>query len=94
MARVFFLGPATVVIRYAGLTILTDPNVFHAGDHVHPGYGLTSEWVTNPAMEVENLSPLHFVLLSQLHGDHFDRGAEREMNKAISLSSPGTRPPT
>jgi L-ascorbate metabolism protein UlaG (beta-lactamase superfamily) len=45
-------------------------------------------------MEVEDMSPLHFVLLSHLHGDHFDRGAERELNKAISLSSPGTRPPT
>ena len=90
----FLVGPAPVEVRCAGFTVLTDPNVFHAGDHVHPGYGLTSEWVTNPAMEVEDMSPLHFVLLSQLHGDHFDRGAERELNKAISLSSPGTRPPT
>jgi L-ascorbate metabolism protein UlaG (beta-lactamase superfamily) len=90
----FLVGPAPVEIRCAGFTVLTDPNVFHAGDHVHPGYGLTSEWVTNPAMEVEDLSPLHFVLLSHLHGDHFDRGAECELNKATPVSPPGARPPT
>ena len=32
---IFFVGNATVVIRYAGFTILTDPNFLHAGDHVH-----------------------------------------------------------
>ena len=31
---VFFIGTATVIIRYAGFTILTDPNFLHAGDHV------------------------------------------------------------
>jgi L-ascorbate metabolism protein UlaG (beta-lactamase superfamily) len=91
---VFLVGPATVKIRYAGFTILTDPNVVHAGDHVHPGYGLTYKRATNPAMEVEDLDPPHFVLLSHLHGAHFDCGAERKLNKAIPLSPPGTRPPT
>ncbi len=43
---VFFVGTATVIIRYAGFTILTDPNFLHAGDHVHLGYGLTSERLT------------------------------------------------
>jgi hypothetical protein len=36
-----FIGTATVLIRYQGLTILTDPNFLHKGDHVHLGYGLT-----------------------------------------------------
>ncbi len=43
---VFFVGTATVILRYAGFTILTDPNFLHAGDHVHLGYGLTSERLT------------------------------------------------
>src|SRR5215210_2999771 len=38
---IFFVGNATVLIRYAGFTILTDPNFLHAGDHVHLGYGLS-----------------------------------------------------
>ena len=84
---VFFVGTATVVIRYAGFTILTDPNFLHAGDHVHLGYGLTSVRRTNPAVEIEDLPPLDFILLSHLHGDHFDRVAERKLNKATPIIS-------
>ena len=84
---IFFVGTATVVIRYAGFTILTDPNFLHAGDHVHLGYGLTSVRKTNPAVEIEDLPPLDFVLLSHLHGDHFDRVAERKLNKATPIVS-------
>jgi L-ascorbate metabolism protein UlaG (beta-lactamase superfamily) len=77
---IFFIGTATVLIRYAGFTILTDPNFLHRGDHVHLGYGLISRRQTNPAVEMEDLPPLDFVLLSHLHGDHFDRVAERKLN--------------
>jgi L-ascorbate metabolism protein UlaG (beta-lactamase superfamily) len=84
---IFFVGTATVVIRYAGFTILTDPNFLHAGDHVHLGYGLTSVRRTDPAVEIEDLPPLDFVLLSHLHGDHFDRIAERKLNKATPIVS-------
>jgi L-ascorbate metabolism protein UlaG (beta-lactamase superfamily) len=87
LGSVFFVGTATVVIRYAGFTILTDPNFLHAGDHVHLGYGLTSVRTTNPAVEIEDLPPLDFVLLSHLHGDHFDRIAERKLNKATPIIS-------
>ena len=34
---IFFVGNATVILRYAGFTILTDPNFLHRGDHVHLG---------------------------------------------------------
>jgi L-ascorbate metabolism protein UlaG (beta-lactamase superfamily) len=84
---IFFVGTATVMIRYAGFTILTDPNFLHAGDHVHLGYGLVSRRQTNPAVEIEDLPPLDFVLLSHMHGDHFDRIAERKLNKAIPIVS-------
>jgi L-ascorbate metabolism protein UlaG (beta-lactamase superfamily) len=89
MGSIFFIGTATVVIRYAGFTIMTDPNFLHAGDHVHLGYGLTSRRVTNPALEIEDLPPLDLVLLSHLHGDHFDRVAERKLNKATPIVSTG-----
>jgi len=84
---IFFVGTATVVIRYAGFTILTDPNFLHSGDHVHLGYGLTSVRRTDPAVGIEDLPPLDFVLLSHLHGDHFDRVAERKLNKATPIIS-------
>ena len=84
---VYFVGTATVVIRYAGFTILTDPNFLHRGDHVHLGYGLISRRLTDPAVEIEDLPPIDFVLLSHLHGDHFDRVAERKLNKATPIIS-------
>jgi L-ascorbate metabolism protein UlaG (beta-lactamase superfamily) len=84
---IFFVGTATVVIRYAGFTILTDPNFLHAGDHVHLGYGLTSVRKTEPAVEIEDLPSLDFVLLSHLHGDHFDRVVERKLNRATPIIS-------
>ncbi len=84
---IFFIGNATVLIRYAGFTILTDPNFLHAGDHVHLGYGLTSRRTIDPAVEIEDLPPLDFVLLSHLHGDHFDRVAEQKLNKATPIVS-------
>jgi L-ascorbate metabolism protein UlaG (beta-lactamase superfamily) len=82
---VFFVGTATVIIRYGGFTILTDPNFLHAGDHVHLGYGLRSRRLTNPAVEIEDLPPLDLVVLSHLHGDHFDRVAEEKLDKTLPI---------
>jgi L-ascorbate metabolism protein UlaG (beta-lactamase superfamily) len=82
---VFFVGTATVILRYAGFTILTDPNFLHAGDHVHLGYGLTSERLTEPALDIDELPPLDFVVLSHYHGDHFDRIAEERLRKDVPI---------
>ena len=82
---IFFIGTATVIVRYAGFTILTDPNFLHAGDHVHLGYGLTAERLTNPAMEIEQLPPLDLCVLSHYHGDHFDRIAEEKLRKDLPI---------
>lgn len=35
-----FVGTATTVIQYGGITILTDPNFLHAGEQIHIGYGI------------------------------------------------------
>jgi L-ascorbate metabolism protein UlaG (beta-lactamase superfamily) len=80
-----FVGTATVILRYAGLTILTDPNFLHSGEHVHLGYGVRSKRVTDPAIEFEYLPPLDFVLLSHLHEDHFDREVERKLNITLPI---------
>jgi L-ascorbate metabolism protein UlaG (beta-lactamase superfamily) len=82
---ILFVGTATVVLRYAGFTILTDPNFLHAGDHVHLGYGLTSERLTNPALDIEELPPVDFCVLSHYHGDHFDRVAEERLRKDLPI---------
>jgi L-ascorbate metabolism protein UlaG (beta-lactamase superfamily) len=82
---IFFVGTATVVLRYADFTILTDPNFLHAGDHVHLGYGLTSERLTNPALDIGELPPVDFCVLSHYHGDHFDRIAEERLRKDLPV---------
>jgi L-ascorbate metabolism protein UlaG (beta-lactamase superfamily) len=82
---IFFVGTATVILRYAGFTILTDPNFLHAGDHVHLGYGLTAERLTNPALELEELPPLDFCVLSHYHGDHFDHIVEERLQKDLPI---------
>ena len=51
----FFIGTATVILRYAGFTILTDPNFLHQGDHIHLGYGLRSNRRTDPAIDINEL---------------------------------------
>jgi L-ascorbate metabolism protein UlaG (beta-lactamase superfamily) len=82
---IFFVGTATVILRYAGFTILTDPNFLHAGDHVHLGYGLTSERLTEPALDIDELPPLDLCVLSHYHGDHFDRIAEEKLPKDLPI---------
>ncbi|WDT74410.1 MAG: MBL fold metallo-hydrolase [Candidatus Manganitrophus sp.] len=85
LGSVFFVGTATVLLRYAGFTILTDPNFLHAGDLVYLGYGLTSERLTHPALDIEDLPPVDFCILSHYHGDHFDRIAEEKLSKALTI---------
>jgi L-ascorbate metabolism protein UlaG (beta-lactamase superfamily) len=82
---VLFIGTATTLIRYAGFTVLTDPNFLHAGDHVHLGYGLVSKRLTEPALGIDQLPPLDLCLLSHLHADHFDRVAAKSLSKDLPI---------
>lgn len=82
---IYFVGTATVLLRYAGFTILTDPNFLHKGDHVHLGYGMTAKRRTNPALEMEALPPIDFVLLSHMHEDHFDREVARKLDRDLPI---------
>jgi L-ascorbate metabolism protein UlaG (beta-lactamase superfamily) len=82
---VYFVGTATVILRLGAFTILTDPNFLHAGDHVHLGYGLHSRRLTNPAVELDDLPPFDFVLLSHYHGDHFDHEVERRLDRGVRI---------
>ena len=84
-ASVTFIGTATVLVQYRSLTFLTDPNFLHAGDHAHLGYGLRSKRLTDPAVELAELPPLDFVLLSHHHGDHFDHLVERQLDRAMPI---------
>ena len=82
---IFFIGTATVLLRYAGFTILTDPNFLHKGERVRLGYGLRSTRRTEPAITIDNLPSLDAVVLSHMHEDHFDRVAERRLDRSVPI---------
>jgi L-ascorbate metabolism protein UlaG (beta-lactamase superfamily) len=82
---IFFIGNATVLLRVAGFTILTDPTFIHKHEQTWLGGGLHTTRLTNPAMELADLPPLDLVLLSHFHGDHFDQVAERDLDRALPI---------
>jgi L-ascorbate metabolism protein UlaG (beta-lactamase superfamily) len=77
--RLSFVGTATVLLECAGMRVLTDPNFLHRGQRAWLGHGLTSKRLTEPAWTPEQLAPVDAVVLSHLHGDHWDRETRRRL---------------
>jgi len=82
MDSLTFIGTATTVLRLGSFTLLTDPNFLHRGQRAYLGKGLWSKRLTDPAMSIDELPELDAVVLSHLHGDHFDRVARRDMARS------------
>ncbi|MCU1595564.1 MAG: hypothetical protein JWO12_2956 [Frankiales bacterium] len=80
-----FVGTATTVLQYGGITVLTDPNFLHLGDLAYLHHGLFSRRLTEPALKIEQLPPIDAVVLSHLHGDHFDRVAKAGLSKDLPI---------
>jgi L-ascorbate metabolism protein UlaG (beta-lactamase superfamily) len=76
-----FVGTATTLLRLGQFTVLTDPNFLHRGQRAYLGKGLWSRRLTEPAMQPAALPALDAVVLSHLHGDHFDRVARRDLRR-------------
>jgi L-ascorbate metabolism protein UlaG (beta-lactamase superfamily) len=83
--EVQFVGTATVLIRYGGFVVLTDPNFLHRGERAKLGYGLRSRRLTEPALGVEDLPALDLVVLSHHHGDHFDDVAAARLDHGLPI---------
>jgi L-ascorbate metabolism protein UlaG (beta-lactamase superfamily) len=80
-----FGGNATTLLRLGPFTLLTDPNFVHRGTRVYIGKGLWMKRLTEPALQPAQLPALDAVLLSHLHGDHWDRVATRSLDKGLPV---------
>jgi L-ascorbate metabolism protein UlaG (beta-lactamase superfamily) len=62
-----------------------EANFLHRGDHAKLGYGLRSERLTDPALDIDQLPLLDLIVLSHHHGDHFDEVAARDLDKGVLI---------
>lgn len=86
VAELSFIGNATLLIRYGDLLLLTDPNFLHRGQRAYLGHGLVSTRLTEPALDVRELpQDLDAVVLSHLHGDHWDRVTRRHLDRSLPV---------
>jgi len=76
-----FIGTATTLLRLGRFTVLTDPNFLHRGQRAYLGRGLWSRRLTEPSLQPADLPALDAVVLSHLHGDHFDRVARADLTR-------------
>ncbi|CUW33261.1 MBL fold metallo-hydrolase [Streptomyces reticuli] len=80
-----FIGNATVLLRFGGLALLTDPNFLHRSERAYLGYGLVSRRLTEPGLDAADLPRLDGVVLSHLHGDHWDRRARCYLARSLPI---------
>jgi L-ascorbate metabolism protein UlaG (beta-lactamase superfamily) len=84
-ASLEFVGTATTLLRLGPFTLLTDPNFLHRGQRAYLGKGLFSKRLTEPSLQPADLPRLDAVLLSHLHGDHFDRVARAQLDRSLPV---------
>ncbi|MEO3828228.1 MBL fold metallo-hydrolase [Actinomadura sp. B10D3] len=80
-----FVGNATMLLRCGPFTLLTDPNFLHRGQRAYLGFGLTTRRLTDPAVRIGDLPHLDAVVLSHLHGDHWDRVARAKLDRGLPI---------
>lgn len=80
-----FVGNATTLLRCGPFTLLTDPNFLRRGQRAYLGKGLFTKRLTEPALRIEELPLLDAVVLSHLHGDHWDRVARARLDRGLPV---------
>lgn len=77
-----FLHAGGALFRSVLLMLLSDVN--HT-DHVHLGPGVTAQRLTNPSVPLDELPPVHLILLSHYHEDHFDKVVEDRLRRDLPI---------
>jgi L-ascorbate metabolism protein UlaG (beta-lactamase superfamily) len=83
--EITFIGTATTLLRFGEFVLLTDPNFIRRGQFVRVAPALVSRRRTDPALTIDELPDLDGVVLSHLHGDHFDRVASRGLARDLPV---------
>jgi L-ascorbate metabolism protein UlaG (beta-lactamase superfamily) len=82
---VTFVGNATMLITAGELTLLTDPNFLHQGQYAYLGHGLVSRRRHGPALTIDQLPAVDAIVLSHLHGDHWDRVSQKGLDHGLPI---------
>jgi L-ascorbate metabolism protein UlaG (beta-lactamase superfamily) len=87
-----WIGHATVLLRVAGMTILTDPVM---SNRIGLGMGILTAGPRRfvaPALTLRQLPPIDLILVSHAHYDHLDRPTLAQLPKDVPVvTSPHTR---
>lgn len=73
-----WIGHASFLFQYAGINVLTDP-VF--SDRCSPFKRLGPKRFTPPSLTVDELPPIHLVVISHNHYDHLDEASVKDLHK-------------
>jgi L-ascorbate metabolism protein UlaG (beta-lactamase superfamily) len=86
-----WLGHSTVLLNLHGVNILTDP-VFSVRAGLKLGFlTIGPKRYMEPALDIKALPPIHLILLTHAHMDHFDLPSLRQMNKeAVVVTAKST----
>ncbi|MGN6336404.1 MBL fold metallo-hydrolase, partial [Mycobacterium sp.] len=82
---VTYVGNATTLVSAGGLTLLTDPNFLHRGQRAYLGHGLVSKRLKEPALRLDELPPIDAIVLSHMHGDHWDRVSQKGLDHGLPV---------
>ena len=89
---VAWLGHATVLLNFFGITILTDPVLLGRIGIPLPFTAIGPKRLTAPALKVFELPPIDLILLSHAHFDHLDwRTLRRFDARPQVVTAPRTR---
>jgi len=80
-----WLGHATVLLNFFGVTILSDPVLFPRIGIRLPGFTIGPKRLTAPALKSDELPKIDLVVLSHAHFDHLDRRTLRCFDRATSV---------
>src|SRR5436309_6918492 len=80
-----WIGHATVLINFFGITILTDPVLFPRIGIRLPGFTIGPKRLTAPALEFHQLPQIDLILVSHAHFDHLDLRTLRCFDESTSV---------